>query len=89
MPAHRARFFGSSLGPVWSCAALGRQTWRDATYESWGFSGRAASHARALATAARRDEPSSPHLVAVCALPLLDLLMARLRLNILSALLAW
>lgn len=64
------------------------RSWRDATYESWGVLVVLMLLPALLRPPPRRAEPSLPHLAGLCGLALLDLLLLRLRLNILSALLA-
>jgi len=64
------------------------RTWRDATYESWGFLAVLLLVPVLLRLPPRRAEPSRSHLLGLAGLALLDLGLARLHLSIVSALLA-
>lgn len=61
------------------------RTWRDATYESFGFLALALLVPFVLAAPPRREAPSSRHLWALVATALLDLALAPLDVNLLSA----
>ncbi len=61
------------------------RTWRDATYESFGFLALALLVPFLLSAPPRREAPSRRHLVALLATALLDLALAPLGLNLLSA----
>jgi exosortase len=63
------------------------RTWREATYESWGFLPLLLLVPRLFRLPGRRSEPSWPHLLGIAGLALGDLLSAPLQLNVLSALL--
>ncbi len=60
-------------------------TWRDATYESWGFLALGALLLRRVPP--RRAAPSRPHLLGLAGVLLLEVACAPLALNVLSALL--
>jgi exosortase/archaeosortase family protein len=64
------------------------RTWREASYESWGFVAILLLLPFLLRPPPRRTEPSRPHLIALGVVVVLDLASARLQLHILSALLA-
>jgi exosortase len=62
------------------------RTWSEATYESWGFVALVVLVAVGRrGVPRRRPEPSTPHLAGVVGLALLDLLLAPLSINVLSA----
>lgn len=61
------------------------RTWRDATYESFGVLALALLVPFLLTAPPRREDPSRPHLVALLVLALVDLALAPLGLNLLSA----
>lgn len=63
-------------------------TWTDDTYQSFGFLALGVIVLRGRRLPALRDAPSLPHLVGLVAVAALDLLAARLGINLLSALLA-
>lgn len=65
---------------------IGR-TWQEATYESWGALALLLLVPMLLRVPARRVAPSTRHLAGILALCLLDLALAPLGLNVLSALL--
>ncbi len=62
-------------------------TWRENTYESWGFVALLCLLPKLRTIPPLRALPSTAHLLGICLLALVDLLLAPLRLNILSALL--
>jgi exosortase/archaeosortase family protein len=66
---------------------IGR-TWSDATYESWGFLALLLLVPALLRPPPRRESPSRAYLAGLCAVCLLDLLLAGLRVHLLSALCA-
>jgi exosortase len=63
------------------------RTWRDATYESFGFLALALLLPSLLSAPARRATPSTRHLAALLVTALCDLALAPLGLNLVSALL--